>query len=88
MSERACWCNSNYRHLFKLDGTQHSKTVELDVIRDEWFNRQGYKVVRITHPEFKERFFSGKGFLDLIQTAPYPNAEEALLESVNVSLQV
>ena len=31
------------------------------------FINKGYKVVRITHPEFKERYFSGKGFLDLLR---------------------
>ena len=52
--------------IIELDGTQHRKTVEQDAIRDQWFESNGYKVVRISHPEFKERYFSGKGFLDLI----------------------
>jgi len=52
--------------IIELDGTQHRKTVKQDAIRDQWFESKGYKVVRITHPEFKERYFSGKGFLDLI----------------------
>lgn len=52
--------------IIELDGTQHRKTVEQDAIRDEWFSNKGYKVIRITHSEFKERYFSGKGFLDLI----------------------
>jgi very-short-patch-repair endonuclease len=53
--------------IIELDGTQHRKTIEQDSIRDKWFINKGYKVVRITHPEFKERYFSGKGFLDLLR---------------------
>ncbi len=52
--------------IIELDGTQHRKTVEQDSVRDKWFNNKGYKVIRITHSEFKERHFSGKGFLDLL----------------------
>jgi very-short-patch-repair endonuclease len=52
--------------IIELDGTQHRKTVEQDVIRDRWFNEQGYKVIRITHTEFKQRYYSKKGFLDLL----------------------
>lgn len=52
--------------IIELDGTQHRKTVEQDAIRDQWFESKGYKVIRIPHPEFKERYFSGKGFIDLI----------------------
>jgi len=52
--------------IIELDGTQHRKTKDLDNIRDMWFSNLGYKVVRIPHAEFKERFFSGKGFLDLL----------------------
>jgi very-short-patch-repair endonuclease len=52
--------------IIELDGTQHRKTVEQDAIRDKWFSDKGYKVIRIPHPEFKERYFSGKGFLELI----------------------
>jgi very-short-patch-repair endonuclease len=52
--------------IIELDGTQHRKTVEQDAIRDQWFESKGYKVIRIPHPEFKERYFSGKGFLDLL----------------------
>jgi len=52
--------------IIELDGTQHRKTVDLDKIRDEWFLTKGYKVVRITIEEFKRRYFSGKGFLDLL----------------------
>jgi len=53
--------------IIELDGTQHRKTVEQDAIRDKWFIGKGYEVVRISHPEFKERYFSGKGFLDLLR---------------------
>lgn len=52
--------------IIELDGTQHRKTVEQDAIRDKWFSDKSYKVIRIPHSEFKERYFSGKGFLDLI----------------------
>jgi len=52
--------------IIELDGTQHRKTVEQDAIRDKWFVSNGYTVVRIPHPEFKERYFSGRGFLDLL----------------------
>lgn len=53
--------------IIELDGTQHRKTVENDAIRDRWFNEQGYTVIRIPHSEFKERYFSGKGFLELLR---------------------
>lgn len=53
--------------IIELDGTQHRKTVEQDAIRDKWFNNKGYTVIRIPHPEFKERYFSGKGFLELLR---------------------
>lgn len=53
--------------IIELDGTQHRKTVEQDAIRDQWFESKGYKVIRIPHPEFKERYFSGKGFIDLLR---------------------
>jgi len=52
--------------IIELDGTQHRKTVEQDTIRDKWFTELGYTVIRIQHSEFKERFFSGNGFLDLL----------------------
>lgn len=52
--------------IIELDGTQHRKTVEQDAIRDKWFSDKGYRVIRIPHPEFKERYFSGKGFLELL----------------------
>lgn len=52
--------------IIELDGTQHRKTVDKDAIRDQWFASKGYKVIRIPHPEFKERYFSGKGFLDVL----------------------
>ena len=57
----------NKKLIIELDGTQHRKTVEQDSLRDKWFIDKGYKVVRITHPEFKERYFSGQGFLDLMR---------------------
>lgn len=52
--------------IIELDGTQHRKTKELDKIRDDWFLTKGYKVVRISIDEFKKRYFSGEGFLDLL----------------------
>lgn len=52
--------------IIELDGTQHKNTIHKDKIRDEWFSNKGYKVIRIQHSEFKERYFSGKGFLDLL----------------------
>jgi very-short-patch-repair endonuclease len=39
----------------------------LDSIRDNWFNTNGYKVVRISVEEFKKRYFSKQGFLDLMR---------------------
>lgn len=56
----------NKKLIIELDRTQHKNTVEQDNIRDKWFNNKGYAVIRITHAEFKERFFSKKGFLDLL----------------------
>lgn len=56
----------NQMLIIELDGTQHRKTVESDSIRDEWFSSIGYKVIRIPVEEFKRRFFSGEGFLDLL----------------------
>jgi len=53
--------------IIELDGTQHRKTVEQDAVRDKWFYSKGYKVVRVTIEEFKKRYFSGQGFLDLIR---------------------
>lgn len=52
--------------IVELDGTQHEKTIELDTIRDNWFNSIGYSVVRIKVSEFKKRLFSQEGFLDII----------------------
>jgi very-short-patch-repair endonuclease len=55
------------KHLIiELDGTQHRKTVEQDSIRDLWFAKQGYAVIRIPVEEFKKRYFSNQGFMDLI----------------------
>jgi len=53
--------------IIELDGTQHRKTVEQDAIRDHWFFTKGYKVIRIPVDEFKKRYFSGQGFLDLMR---------------------
>lgn len=52
--------------IIELDGTQHRNTVVQDGIRDQWFISKGYSVIRIPYAEFKERYFSGKGFLDLM----------------------
>ena len=52
--------------IIELDGTQHKKTVEQDAIRDAWFNSKGYTVIRIPVEEFKKRYFSKQGFLDLL----------------------
>jgi len=52
--------------IIELDGTQHRKTIEQDELRDNWFLTKGYKVIRITVEEFKSRYFSGLGFLDLL----------------------
>lgn len=56
--------------IIELDGTQHKKTIELDEKRDKWFLTKGYIVVRISHNEFKERYFSGKGFMDICPPSP------------------
>lgn len=53
--------------IIELDGTQHRKTVEQDTIRDKWFSIKGYKVIRVPVEEFKKRYFSGQGFLDLLR---------------------
>jgi very-short-patch-repair endonuclease len=53
--------------IIELDGTQHRKTVEQDAIRDKWFFTKGYTVIRIPVDEFKKRYFSGQGFLDLMR---------------------
>lgn len=53
--------------IIELDGTQHRKTVEQDAIRDKWFFTKGYTVIRIPVEEFKKRYFSGQGFLDLMR---------------------
>jgi very-short-patch-repair endonuclease len=52
--------------IIELDGTQHRKTKEQDSIRDNWFLTKEYNVVRITVEEFKKRYFSKQGFLDLL----------------------
>jgi len=56
----------NDKMIIELDGTQHRKTKELDLIRDKYFESIGFKVIRITQPEFKERYFSGFGFKDIL----------------------
>ena len=56
----------NKKLIIELDGTQHLKTIEQDKIRDDWLGTLGYRVVRVQHKEFKERFFSKKGFEDLL----------------------
>jgi very-short-patch-repair endonuclease len=53
--------------IIELDGTQHIKSVEHDAVRDTWFSSKGYEVVRIPVAEFKRRYFSGCGFLDLMR---------------------
>ena len=53
--------------IIELDGTQHRKTVEQDRIRDEYLQSLGYTVIRVPHTEFKERYFSSKGFNDLLR---------------------
>ena len=57
----------NKKLIIELDGTQHRKTVEQDSIRDKWFITKGYEVIRISVEEFKKRYFSGQGFLDLMR---------------------
>jgi len=52
--------------IVELDGTQHRKTIEQDKIRDEYLSSLGYTVVRIQHSEFKKRYFSETGFIDLL----------------------
>lgn len=39
--------------IIELDGTQHLNTVEKDAARDKFLVSLGYKVVRITHLEYK-----------------------------------
>jgi len=56
----------NKKLIIELDGTQHRKTVEQDTIRDLWFSSKGYKVIRIPVDEFKKRYFSKQGFLDIL----------------------
>jgi very-short-patch-repair endonuclease len=52
--------------IIELDGTQHRKSIDHDKIRDQWFKDQGYSVIRIDVEDFKNRWFSGRGFLDLL----------------------
>ena len=56
----------NKKLIIELDGTQHRLSIDKDSIRDQWFKTKGYTVVRIPHETFKQRLFSGKGFLDLL----------------------
>lgn len=62
----ADFCFEELKLIVELDGTQHLKSIEQDAIRDQYLNSIGYKVVRITHKEFKQRFFSDKGFFDIL----------------------
>lgn len=52
--------------IIELDGNQHKKTIQQDAIRDEYLTSLGYKVLRVPHNEFKERFFSDIGFVDIL----------------------
>lgn len=62
----ADFCFEELKLIIELDGTQHLKSIEKDAIRDQYLNSIGYKVIRITHKEFKQRFFSDKGFFDIL----------------------
>lgn len=62
----ADFCFEELKLIVELDGTQHLKSIEKDAIRDQYLNSIGYKVVRITHKQFKKRFFSDKGFFDIL----------------------
>ena len=62
----ADFCFESKKLIVELDGNQHLKTKELDAIRDCYLNSLGYTVIRISHKEFKERYFSNKGFIDLL----------------------
>jgi hypothetical protein len=52
--------------IIELDGNQHKKTIQQDSVRDEYLHTLGYIIVRITHKEFKERYFSDIGFYDIL----------------------
>ena len=41
--------------IVELDGTQHRKTVESDRIRDEYLTSLGYRVIRITYKEYRNK---------------------------------
>lgn len=63
----ADFCFDNLSLIVELDGNQHLKTIEQDRIRDVYLTSLGYRVIRITHKEFKERFFSNTGFFDILK---------------------
>jgi very-short-patch-repair endonuclease len=42
------------RLIIELDGNQHKKRFGLDAIRDIYLNNKGWKVIRITHSEYKK----------------------------------
>ena len=60
------YCFEDKKLIIELDGTQHLKTIEKDKIRDEFLSSLGYKVIRISHKNFKERYFSNVGFRDIL----------------------
>lgn len=41
--------------IIELDGTQHRNTISQDAIRDNFLISEGYKVVRITHEEYRKK---------------------------------
>lgn len=41
--------------IIELDGTQHFKTVKEDKIRDNYLESVGYKVIRVSYKEYKEK---------------------------------
>jgi very-short-patch-repair endonuclease len=41
------------RLILELDGTHHRKRQHLDAARDEYLDQRGWKVVRITHAEYR-----------------------------------
>lgn len=62
----ADYCFEDKKLIIELDGTQHYKTIEKDKVRDEFLSSLGYKIIRIPHKKFKERFFGGDGFRDIL----------------------
>jgi hypothetical protein len=49
----------NLNLIIELDGTQHKKTIEKDKIRDEYLSSIGYKILRITHKEYRLKTHMG-----------------------------